>query len=55
MKWIILITLIVTIGDQPQSRPVPTQSITQPLDDLVPLLDSITVKLTDVSTKIEKL
>lgn len=55
MKWFILIALIVTVGDEPQSRPVPTKSIAQPLDELVPLLDSLSIKLTDVSTKIEKL
>lgn len=55
MKWIILFVLIVTVGDEPQSRPVSNQSIAQPLDELVPLLDSLSCKLEGMTVKIEKL
>ncbi|WP_165798994.1 hypothetical protein [Sphingobacterium corticibacter] len=55
MKWIILFVLIVAVGDEPQSRPVPVQRIAQPLDELVPLLDSLSCKLEGMTIKIEKL
>lgn len=57
MKWLVMIGFVFAVSDEPQSRPaiVPAKSIAEPLDELVPMLDSLCTKLTDVTTKMEKL
>jgi len=56
MKWLLVIMMIAfTYSD---ARPVQEQSpqnIARPLEDLVPMLDDVTEKLTDLSKKIESL
>ncbi|MFD2600169.1 hypothetical protein ACFSQ3_14520 [Sphingobacterium corticis] len=57
MKWLVMIGFVFAVSDEPQSRPaiVPAKSIAEPLDELVPMLDSLSCKLEGVTKKIEKL
>ncbi|MFD2599895.1 hypothetical protein ACFSQ3_13135 [Sphingobacterium corticis] len=55
MKWLVMIGFVFAVSDEPQSRPVSVQRIAQPLDELVPMLDSLSCKLEGVTKKIEKL
>lgn len=57
MKWFILILMIsATYSDaRPKVEIVSVSDLAKPLEDVVPKLDSLAGKLTDLSNKIEKL
>lgn len=57
MKWFILILMIsATYSDaRPKVEIVSVRDLAKPLEDVVPKLDSLAGKLTDLSNKIEKL
>lgn len=56
MKWFFLIMMIAfTYSDARPVQSAPTREIAKPLEDLVPMLENVSDKLTDLSEKIEKL
>lgn len=60
MKWILIILFVSSVyTDARPKAPVKelkaTKELAKPLEDLVPMLDEVTNKLTDLSQKIEKL
>jgi len=57
MKWILIILFVTSVYTDARPK-VPIKQpkgIAKPLEDLVPMLDEVTNKLTDLSQKIEKL
>lgn len=57
MKWILIVFFVSSVyTDAKPTAPVKhPKAIAKPLEDLVPILDKVTNKLTDLSQKIEKL
>lgn len=55
MKWLILIFLVsATYSDaRPKVEIIKTSELAKPLEDLVPKLDSLAGKLTDLSNKMQ--
>jgi len=56
MRWLLIIGMVgfVYSDVRPVQSP-PPREIAKPLEDLVPMLENVTEKLTDLSDKIEKL
>ncbi|CDT03485.1 exported hypothetical protein [Sphingobacterium sp. PM2-P1-29] len=57
MKWILVVFFVSSVyTDAKPTVPVKhPKAIAKPLEDLVPMLEEVTNKLTDLSTQIEKL
>lgn len=57
MKWLLLIAMVSFVYSD--ARPVqsvePPTGMAKPLEELVPMLDSVATKLTDLTLKIERL
>jgi len=57
MKWFILILMVSSAYSdaRPKVEIVKVNDLAKPIEDVIPKLDSLAGKLTDLSTKIEKL
>ncbi|MDM1294305.1 hypothetical protein HX021_08335 [Sphingobacterium sp. N143] len=57
MKWFILILMVSTTYSDASTKieVIRGNDLVKPIEDVVPKLDSLAGKLTDLSTKIEKL